>query len=294
MRGNRLHVQVGTERLLHQVLGPSKHELSSHSRVFGTRGEFSRGVQPQDRRRSDGGCLQTRVLSRRYVQLPRPARSVAEQRRPFRSGWQVSAREQQEPYHQGSGVGVGQGGVVPGGGDRRADRWGAHPGAAHHAGPAHAAQREQASAGPAAADAVPAALQFPWTPRQKGPRGQAGPGVHGARDGSRELLFDLRQNATVGPWQRQNPLVGALGDVQRPREVGVCMIRFRDKAKTFILSGWFFCVLLLMLIPFNSEKKVSFFFFFFVMEKKQMNASLAVLLRSTLLEIKAESTRSCR
>lgn len=135
-----------------------------------------------------------------------------------------AGQQQQEPGDPGPGAGFSQGGVVPGGSHRRAHRRGPDPGAAHHAGAADAAQREQAAAGPAAADAVQAPLQLPWPPHQEGPRGQAGPGVHGARDGPRELLPDLRQNEAGRPGQRQDPVSGALGDVQRPREAGVCMI----------------------------------------------------------------------
>lgn len=114
--------------------------------------------------------------------------------------------------------------MVPGGGDRRAHRRRPHPGAAHHAGVANAAQREQAAAGPAATDAVAAPLQLPRPPHQEGPRGQTGPGVHGARHRPRELLSDLRQDEAGRPGQRQDPVSGALGDVQRPRQAGVCMI----------------------------------------------------------------------
>lgn len=113
--------------------------------------------------------------------------------------------------------------MVPGGRDRRAHRRRPHPGAAHHAGAADAAQREQAAAGPAAADAVAAPLQLPRAPHKEGPRGQAGPGVHGAGVGPRELLPDLRQDETGRPGQRQDPVSGALGDVQRPRQAGVRM-----------------------------------------------------------------------
>lgn len=113
--------------------------------------------------------------------------------------------------------------MVPGGRDRRAHRRRPHPGAAHHAGAADAAQREQAAAGPAAADAVTAPLQLPRAPHEEGPRGQAGPGVHGAGVGPGELLPDLRQDEAGRPGRRQDPVSGALGDVQRPRQTGVCM-----------------------------------------------------------------------
>lgn len=114
--------------------------------------------------------------------------------------------------------------MVPGGGDRGPHRRRPHPGAAHHAGVANAAQREQTTSGPAATDAVAPPLQLPRPPHQEGPRGEAGPGVHGARHGTRELLPDLRQDEAGRPGQRQDPVSGALGDVQRPREARVCMI----------------------------------------------------------------------
>ena len=135
-----------------------------------------------------------------------------------------AGRQQQEPCDPSSGAGVSQGGLVPRRRDCCPHRRRPHPGAAHHAGVANAAQREQAAAGPAAADAVPAPLQLPRPPHQEGPRGQAWPGVHGARDGPRELLPDLWQDEAGGPGQRQDPVSGALGNVQRPRQAGVCMI----------------------------------------------------------------------
>lgn len=126
--------------------------------------------------------------------------------------------------------------MVPGGGDRRAHRRRPHPGAAHHAGAADAAQREQAAAGPAAADAVAPPLQLPRPPHQEGPRGQVGPGVHGAGVGARELLPDLRQDAAGRAGRRrrrrrQDPVAGALGDVQRPRQAGV---RLTASKRTFL------------------------------------------------------------
>lgn len=72
--------------------------------------------------------------------------------------------------------------MVPGGGDRSSHRWGADPGVANYAGPEDAAEREQEATGAAAADALTLALQLPWTPLQKGAGGEAGLGVHGARE----------------------------------------------------------------------------------------------------------------
>lgn len=100
---------------------------------------------------------------------------------------------QPELDHTGSGVGLGEGGVVSCRGDCCAHRRGSDPGAADHAGSPHAAQRERAAAGPEAADAIPPALQLPRAPPcQKGPCGQAGLGVHGPCDRTRELLSGVR------------------------------------------------------------------------------------------------------
>lgn len=132
--------------------------------------------------------------------------------------------------------------MVPGGGDRRAHRRRPGAGAAGHARAADAAQREQAAARPAPADAVAAPLQLPRSPppppRPPPPRPppqpprpgppppdqEAGPRVHGARDGPRELLPELRQDAAGRVGRRAGAVAGALGDVQRPRQAGVCMI----------------------------------------------------------------------
>ncbi|KAJ8336865.1 hypothetical protein SKAU_G00380850 [Synaphobranchus kaupii] len=180
-------------------------------------------------------------------------------------GSRVPARRRPGPGDEGPGAGLHQGGVVPGGGDRRAHRRRADPGAADHAGPAHAAEREQATAGPAAADALAAALQLPRAPRQEGPPGQAGPGVHGARHGPRELLPDLRQNAAG------RPVAGALGDVQRTREAGVRMIcppppsfrtepgvlstRRHFRLVTFQSDDFFFSVVVVVVVFLRKQKK---------------------------------------
>lgn len=131
--------------------------------------------------------------------------------------------QQQKPGDPCPGADLGQRSVVQGGGDRSADSRRPHIGAAHHAGAAYAAQREQAASGPAAADAVTASLQLPWPPHQKGPRGQTGPGVHGAGHRPRELLSVLRQDEASRTEQWQDPVSGSLGDVQRPRQTGVRM-----------------------------------------------------------------------
>lgn len=144
---------------------------------------------------------------------------------------------QQEPGEPGSGAGLSQGGVVPGSGDRRAHRRRSHPGAAHHAGLADATQREQTATGPEAADAVAPPLQLPRTPHQKGPRGQAGPGVHGSGDRPRELLPHLRQDETSGPGQRKDPIPGALGDVQWPWQAGIRMIPAGEQKRVGPLSS---------------------------------------------------------
>lgn len=68
-----------------------------------------------------------------------------------------------EPDHTSSRISLGEGGVVPGGCNRRAHRRRPDPGAAHHVGTPHVAQREQAAPGPEAADALALALQLPWT-----------------------------------------------------------------------------------------------------------------------------------
>lgn len=153
-----------------------------------------------------------------------------------------AGQRQPQPGDPGAGAELGPGGVVPGGGDRRAHRRRPGAGAAGHASAADAAQREQAAARPAAADAVAAPLQLPRPPppppRPAPPRpaprpprpgppppGQeAGPGVHGARVGPRELLPELRQDAAGRVGGRADAVASALGDVQRPRQAGVCMI----------------------------------------------------------------------
>ena len=140
--------------------------------------------------------------------------------------------------------------MVPGGGDRRAHRRRPHPGAAHHAGVANAAQREQAAAGPAATDAVAAPLQLPRPPHQEGPRGQAGPRVHGAGHGPRELLSDLRQDATGRTEQRQDPFSGALGDVQRPWQTGVCMTSCWEPGDWHLSTAKQDCLSIVGLFPF--------------------------------------------
>lgn len=64
--------------------------------------------------------------------------------------------------HTSSRVSLSEGGMVPGGCDRRTHRRRPDPGAAHHVGTPHAAQREQAAPGAETADALTLALQFPW------------------------------------------------------------------------------------------------------------------------------------
>lgn len=221
--------------------------------------------------------------------------------------WPLPARQQQqEPGDPGSGADLSQRSVVPCGCDRCADRWRPHPGPAHHAGVTDAAQREQAAAGPAAADAVAAPLQLPRPPHQEGTRGQAGPGVHGTCDGPRELLSDLRQDEAGWPRQRQDPVSGALGDVQWPRQAGVCMT-----SSCWELNDWHLqetartASQLLALALLYFKKTFPHFFVlwvvfqfvcFFKHQRKntRLISCLVVFARGALyLKMKGEATRSC-
>ena len=157
---------------------------------------------------------------------------------PFRTREQAPARREQKPHDQSAGADVLQRPVVPGGGDRRSHRRGAHPGVAGYAGLEDAAEREQEAAGPAAADAVPPALQPSRTPLQNGAGGKAGLGAHGARDRPRELLSDLRQDETGRPQPRPDPVACALGHVQWAREAGV---RMTGSPGTRLLGPFEFC-----------------------------------------------------
>ena len=113
--------------------------------------------------------------------------------------------------------------MVPGGGDRSSHRRGADPGVADYAGPEDAAEREPEAAGAAAANALAFALQLPRAALQKGAGGEAGLGMHGARERPRELLSDLRQDETGRPQPGPHPVARALGHVQWAREAGVRM-----------------------------------------------------------------------
>lgn len=112
--------------------------------------------------------------------------------------------------------------MVPRSRDSGSHRWRTDLGAAHYAGLANAAKREQETAGPAAADALPLALQLSRTPFQ-GAGCKVGLGVHGARQWAGELLSDLRQNEASRAQSREDPLPRALGHVQWSWETGVRM-----------------------------------------------------------------------